>query len=311
MKKVNKEKLFNHKACGVGEFISSELNNSLVDSYEKEFPGVVSRFSVSRLLIEKVFSMHDQVTGLQFAMGLKDMLNPNSSRILLIPCTHSEKGIKPIPLISDKGYYDLDGELVPLIEACQLIANQASYRKTQHDNLIYKDIERFSFVGRNMLMDLLNIPECESFSFQFGFENSRIATILSPLNAHGENINGIYADRMGTTPPCPCGEPCTSELVLNIKSNQEDLETIRNFRDHYLLNLENGEWLYEMYYFISPLVTYKINNAYNKIQLIETLHDKIKLMIQLIEAQEHDKTVSTFRNTLEELVDDYQEELIY
>ena len=318
MIKVNKEKLFNHNACGVGEFISSELNNSLIDSYEKEFPGVVSKFSVDHQLVEKVFSMHDKVTGLQFAMGLTDTLNPNSSRVLLIPCTHAEKGMKPIPLISYRGYYDLDGGLVPLIEACQIIANQAAYRKTHNQNLTYKDIERFSFVGRNMISNLLSVPNCESFSFQFGFENNRIATILSPLDANGENINDIYADKMGTTPPmgnCPpgeeCGGDCAAELVMSIKSNKEDLDIIRTFRDNYLLNLENGDWLYEMYYFISPLVTYKINNACNKIQLIDTLHSKIKAMTHLIEAEEYDKTVSVFRNTLEELVDVYQEALSY
>lgn len=315
MKEINKKELLNHDACKVGEIISKSLQKKLNSAYESEFPGIESNFIINSKLVRKVLSLHENITGLQFAFGLKDIYNPNAVKVLIIPCTHSVNSKNAIPLISSKGYYDLDGKLVSIIDVCKLIANQAIYRKKNNSNLNYKNIERFSFIGRNMISELLRVEGCEYISFQFGYENNKITSVFSPFDSSYNNIQEIYADRTQITPPFDNGETgkhCISELIMNSNSNEKELNIIRNFRDNQLLKLQDGDWLYEMYYFISPLVTHTIKESKNSNELLRDLYkNRIQSMIKLIENNEYDKVVLLFRETLKGLVLNYEIELSY
>ena len=77
----------NQKAIEVGRFISKEEFDLQRGTYQNEYPDFRNSFIISKDLFLKVLNCSAQLTGIRFMHGLADMKNPQSVKLLLIPCT--------------------------------------------------------------------------------------------------------------------------------------------------------------------------------------------------------------------------------
>ncbi len=311
MKKITK------KNIDIGSYITSEYANDLLNQYSEEYPNVASSFNIKKTSILKVLNASPEVTGIRFFYGLSDLLNPNSVKLILVPCTQNSDFANPKNLIIEQGYMDHNDQVHSILEVSQMIANWVTSLNQRNPELKYKETTRGGFFGRNSLLDLIRDQDCHSISFKLGLKESVISPIMQALNDNGKFLNSFIMD---VTAPCPpsCAqpwpetsdEPCALELVGMSTSNKEKIDNYRWFRDHKLLDLEGGAKQYELYYFLSPFVTMVISkNKSNKEILRRMYTERIAPCNAFIANGEYQKALDLLEDTLQVWIAEYKTDL--
>ncbi len=224
-------------AMNVGGYVSSEHFDKVTTAYQEQFPGSVNFVTVKKEIILNVLNSHEWVSGIRFMYGLDDPMNPNSLRVFLIPCTHTSENVSlSKPLVTKTGYYDNTGLLNSLNDVVNAIAAYVKQMTKRNPDLVYKQVTRGNFLGKNSLLDLTSKENDEFISIHFGLENLVLKPVFVPSDFNGR-IFGV--DFMNFTEPCPpnCdpGDPddlCVAELSVLRFSIEEELNVFRNFRDN-------------------------------------------------------------------------------
>ncbi|NRB46034.1 MAG: hypothetical protein HRU41_00055 [Saprospiraceae bacterium] len=309
----SKNHALERKTVDIGQYISESLAETLRSTYAESFPDTMTSFVIDKSLIEQALGLSSKVAGVRFMYGLRDMLNPNSVSVILVPCTsRSVYSQNTMPLISEQGYYDHLGTQYHLLETAELIANFIQSQNTQDPQLVYKTTTRGNFIGRNSLVDLLKDQACQSISYTLGLEEKTIQPILQALDSNEEPINNLYMERSQPCPPfCHDDSDCLARTVVELFSGEEELNQFRQFRDEVLLHTPGGSYLYETYYFISPIITNLIRKRVDGKQVFQMLYtDKILPFKQLINTGETTTAVLFLKETLINLAQEYPMELV-
>ena len=239
-------KTFTGTGTDAGSYIDKPLVEHLRKRYELEFPEVISSVRITKTLILRVLSMHKKVSGIRFMYGLADTLNPNSLRILLVPCTHvSEHSIQAKPIIFSSGYYSHDGKLNSIKQVVELSANFVQFVESRMTGVVHKKITRGGFFGRSSLCDLMQDDRCFEVLFALGLEHKDIKPILEPITMSDQSLS-IYMDFAHLCPPsCNTGEDCVATMSVELHAPvYDELDLYRHFRDNELLKLNGGRALY-------------------------------------------------------------------
>ncbi len=297
----------NSEAINVGSYIDKDLFTALRETYLAFNPNTNSSFIIDKRLLQAMLDSASNVTGIRFMYGLADLLNPNSIRILLIPCTsEGDSGSKPI--ISTTGYYDHLGELHSLHDIAGLIANYVQHVVKTDASIPYKQVTRGSFFGKNSLNDLMKDQHTMYMSYHFGMAENVLKPILQPLNGACKLVKEVYMDDAEECPPlCPEeGETCLATMAVQLNSGEKELDMYRQFRDNELLKLSGGGRLYETYYFISPLIASVISRQESAETILKQIYsDMIVPVKQLLLERDYNGALAALQEAYDILIAEY------
>ncbi|GAB5522463.1 MAG: hypothetical protein Roseis2KO_03350 [Roseivirga sp.] len=300
------------KAVDVGSFISEEYSNQLQQSFKAAYPGTETRFTFSKDLMLKVLSLSKKIVGIRFMFGLADELNPNSVKLILVPCTSpTEYMDNSKPLIFTSGYFDNKGGQNSIKESSQLIAAFVQNMKSRNNNLEYKRITRGAFVGKNSLLALTEDNQCEHIALNFGLRDGAIEPVFEPLNKYKKAYLGIYLEYVGGCPPLclsPNEEQCFGLLAVDLFSgDMKEKLFYLNLRDEMLSGLKNGKVYYEMFHFISPIVSLLIPRMNNQEKVLAKIYkEKLVPLRQLLLEERFEEATELIANGLDELVEEFE-----
>ncbi|NME71596.1 hypothetical protein [Flammeovirga aprica] len=311
------------KVSEVGQYVSQEYFEQHTNCYKENFPGTASSFTIPKSLIEKVINLSPQVKGIRFMYGLADQLNPNSIRILLIPCSaRSEYSIGNQAILIKQGYYDHLGERHSVLQTCELISTFVNDIKRRDQELNYKEITRGGFFGKKKLLEFIKDSQGDQITLHFSYKEE----IIHPILEFQKENNSLFSN---WSQPCPplCGGKSEPEEILeeenddclataavskiHQQSSEKVLDLYRVFRDNKLLDMKGGAIYYELYYFISPYVSCYIDHQTNKTDLLKSIYyDKITPFHHLLVEHKYEEALAFLKDTLSEWVEDYQVEVI-
>mgnify|MGYP006939815898 CR=1 FL=1 len=300
----------------VGQRITENDFKFLADNYKKYYEHGNASFVIEKELIQENLTFNENVAGIRFMYGLKDPLNPNSLVLFLIPCSSiSEKGISTESMLKKEGYHDHVGNLYSLQEVALMLSQYVKSVAAENPNLVYKEITRGNFYGKNSLESLL-VNDCTFIQFNFGVKNNSISPVIQPLNKNFYQLNEVFMD---FSRPCPtyCNElgeeGCVATLAVASNSDGEiELNEFRYFRDYHLLELAGGAQLFELYYIISPVVA-KImqRDANNIVSLGQFYKEEITPFKLLLKEGNHQEAVYALKETLEVLLEEYDHAKVF
>ncbi len=85
-----------------------------------------------------------------------------------------------------------------------------------------------------------------------------------------------------------------------------ELQTLRNYRDTWLKNTENGKDVVEEYYRIAPKIVAAIDKLPTSREIYDTLYiEMVKPCVELIEQEEYEKALELYRDTTLRLKEKY------
>lgn len=87
------------------------------------------------------------------------------------------------------------------------------------------------------------------------------------------------------------------------EDNCEELETLRAFRDNYLLSTPSGQDLIKQYYEIAPKIVEKINASEKKGEYYQYIYSIIEICIKLINEYKYEYAQNEYINMTKYLVD--------
>jgi len=304
------------KAIEVGRFITEENFQAQTEAYQAAFPEFPNSFPISRELFEEVLFSSPAVRGIRFMHGFKDSKNPASMLLFLIPCTNtSEYDMASKPLLQEGGYYDSEGKIHSLKEIAQLMSNYVQHIVERNPQAVYKKVIRGNFFGKDKLEILLNDTECAYIRYYMGMKEGLVKGVMRRLDTSFQpSADGI----LNFPKPCPHScpgdgdESCIVTLSAQGQSQEAELDFYRSFRDKELLKYERGAMLYEMYYFISPLIASLIKGKDNSQTILTKIYlDKMVPFKQLLLTKQYQEAVYLLEDTLDEMAREYAAERLY
>lgn len=304
---TKKKKVTN--AANIGQEITQNDYNFLKKNYQKIYDDQTS-FLIPKSLIAENLTFNKNIAGIRFMYGLKDSLNPNSKVLFLIPCSNISGNLSSEAMLRNEGYQDHEGNTYSIQEVLLFMSQYVQNISQEHPEFAYKEITRGNFYGKDSLVNLL-IDECEFIQYEMGHYENHISPIIQPLDENYQTFNEVYMD---FSLPCPdsCDDDkdCVSELVLSNKENGEkQLNDYRQFRNVMILSLEGGAQLFEMYYFISPVVAKIIDNHSSKnrdIALNDFYTNEIIPFKTLLDNKQYEDALDSLKNTLYKLSEEYE-----
>ncbi|WP_052596015.1 hypothetical protein [Aureispira sp. CCB-QB1] len=295
-------------AKNVGSFISNEYFQFLTGNFKNHFPSINNATCIIPCdLIYQTLQSSDKITGIRFMYGLRDLLNPNSIHLFLVPCVTPADDVENwSPLVSKSGYYNHQGDLFTITEVAEMVHNFVGYY-AEGIHATYKDATRGIYFGINSLLGILNIPQTHSIQFHLGLKDKTIPAVLQPLDQLGQPIPDIYMDYGQLDPDSIPDAPCIATLAVETLSIEKELNLFRAFRDTSMRDYLYGGMLYEMYYFISPFVTSVIAHHPNKNELLKDLYNNAITPFRiLIQNEKHQEALFLLKRALEDLVNTHQ-----
>lgn len=305
------------KAIEVGRFITEENFQAQTEAYQAAFPEFPDSFQISRELFEEVLFSAPAVRGIRFMHGLKDSKNPASMLLFLIPCTNtSEYDMASKPLLQEGGYYDSEGKLYSLKEIAQLMSNYVQHMVERDPQAVYKKVIRGNFFGKEKLEILLDDTDCALIQYYMGMKEGLVKGVMRRLDTSFQpSADGI----LNFPKPCPYSCPdfgpeegCITTLSAQVQGQEAELDFYRSFRDKELLKYKRGAMLYEMYYFISPLIASLIKSKANSQTILTKIYlDKMVPFKQLLLTKQYQEAVYLLEDTLDEMAREYADEKLY
>jgi hypothetical protein len=257
-------------ASQIGAPISEQDSQQLTAAFAERYPSQVPQVFLSREHILNTIEGVSNLSGILFTYGLGDANDPASRRLILVPArnlSNGESGI--IQVVSSKGYVCDNGEIIGFEQLMQLLGNHVTNFKEIKEEIPLSKLPRGYFWGVNKIKKLLEVDQCAGLVFHFGYNPAMRAacrqfqSVLEVVNASHKSEH-VFLEYGQCSPPCPedeglgiLGSDCIASVAAERFSSNADskLNELRAFRDNWLLQQENGQALYEMYYFLSrPLV---------------------------------------------------------
>lgn len=94
--------------------------------------------------------------------------------------------------------------------------------------------------------------------------------------------------------PCYLTTACTVAHAL--PDDCDELVTLRQFRDEYMLKLPNGRAMIEEYYRIAPLIIEEIQNSSDPHQIYNSIFDVIRCCVKLIKSGENQEALDEYKS---------------
>lgn len=88
----------------------------------------------------------------------------------------------------------------------------------------------------------------------------------------------------------------------NLTDNCYQLKTLRQFRDSYILNLQNGTSLIEQYYLVAPQIVIHLNQHPERNNLYKNLFEQINQACYLIEHNEKENAKNLYVKIISQLL---------
>ena len=303
----------------IGGKITSDYALSLKAGFQKHFASQPFGVLITPDTLRSVLNSSDKLTGIRFIYGL--VPETGEFNVILSPCTHTgtplNKNSKPI--VSNSGYLNHNAEQYGIKECARSMAHFVAHVHKLQNDWHFREISRGAFFGKDTLEALMTTEGVNSINFQLGLEGEILKPILSPLDKNNHLINDIYYDLGHVCPPATdCGEEgvgggeCMATAAVHTLSDNKELNLYRKFRDEELIMDEQGRMLYELYYFISPLITATIEQKVNGIDLLNQLYYKDVVPFgQLVKAGRRAVAMNKLEKVFDELINEYEMELAY
>lgn len=122
------------------------------------------------------------------------------------------------------------------------------------------------------------------------YPNGGIKAVINPRNREEESN-------------CFITTACVNYFALS--DNCYELETLRRFRDQFLLQSSEGSLDVEVYYDIAPVIVNKLENDPIKNLLFERIFSQIRMACMAIDQGDNSKAHSIYRSSVKELKDRY------
>jgi len=255
----------------MGAPISAQECQELKAAFKERYADQVPSVFLSKELILKSIEGLSNLSGIIFSYGLNDAAVTTSRRITLVPTRNTSSGESAmIPVIDRNGYLSNNGERVDFEKFLTLSGNHVTDFKKAESEMSLTKLPRGYFWGINKIVNLLNVENCNGVIFHFGYNIAmqspcrRFQSVLEAVDANNASLN-TFMEYGNCTPPCDPDDPTWIFTIFAEKFSEEaadrDLNLLRAFRDNWLLKQENGQALFEMYYFLSPGIVDEINDS--------------------------------------------------
>jgi len=104
------------------------------------------------------------------------------------------------------------------------------------------------------------------------------------------------ADKKGTSSSGGCFLTSACVEYMGLNDECTELNTLRKFRDEYVLKLENGREIIAQYYEESPKIVYFINNSSEKKEFYEKIYDYINKSMACIAEEKYDHAFDVYQD---------------
>jgi hypothetical protein len=294
----------------VGKFITESYYQELVQNFEDKFPSEAGSVMLSKSSIETALS-DKNASGIKFMNGLEDANVPSSRLLVLMPVNYTMNSSLPNALINKNGFMTNTGAVISLEKTWQVLFNHVLNFKKLDLSAHYTKINRGSFLGRNVLIELVNKTDGDNLIYNFGYNME----MNYPYKAliHPENNLFLIVDQSF---PCPGSSGCPktdsdmcalTHIATNFAGNEAEgqLNVLRAFRDKILRDKFNGTEI-EKYYTISASLLEAINKEQSHEIIFKGIYDKyIKTSIDSIKHHDEVTAYALFQEAMQHLTDTY------
>jgi hypothetical protein len=302
----------------VGQQISKEFADYLVNGFKGKFPEETPSVFISRETIMQAIEGLDNVSGVRFMYGFESVNDAVSRLLLMIPCNNTSTHLAiPNSIILPQGYMAHNGTRVGFEKCWQLLYNHTARFSKYFPELTFNKIMRGTFIGVNSLLSLLETEGCTGIKFNFGYDDTMVEDsaknrpVFEALNLWGEVLD-LPVD---FTQPCPslCGFANIDRMEqfasLNVENHKNDINGLilnRNFRDEYLLKTEGNGPLVEMYYYVNPSINEKIATIEKVGQVFGNSYEsQITAFNNLLADGNYENAKEVFENTIYGMMETY------
>jgi hypothetical protein len=302
-------------ASQIGAPISAREVQQLRSAFAERFPNQVPVVFISReLLLNSIAGIQD-LSGIYFTYGLDDANNASSRRIIMVPARNRSNGESGmIQVISSKGYICDNGETISFDKLMQLLGNHVTNFTTIKEEIPLSKLPRGYFWGIDKVKKLLEVGQCAGVNFHFGYNPSLQAAcrqfqmVLEVVDGSQKSLN-VFMEYGQCEPPCTdgtgtSGSDCIASVAAEKFSKDADnkLNELRAFRDNWLLQQENGQALYELYYFLSRPLVAEIQGRANQEAIWEDLYyNGFSPCLELIQQNRYDDAKACYVNLMNNL----------
>jgi hypothetical protein len=307
----------------IGAPISAQECQQLKQGFAEKFPDQVPSVFISREIILNSIAGVSNISGILFAFGL-DHADVSSSRsIIMVPCRNRANGESGmIPSMDNSGYLSDNGERIDFEKLMMLLGNHVANFSRVRAEIPLSKLPRGYFWGINKIVQLLQVENCAGLIFHFGYNPAMRAAcrqfqcVLEVVDANHNSLN-MFLEYGQCNPPC-IGEPggdaeisssdCVASVAAEKFSNDAEvkLNSLRGFRDNWLLQQENGHALYERYYFLSPAIVAEIQDRPNQEAIWqEVYYNGFSKCLELIDQARNEEAKTYYVNLMQNLVQQY------
>ena len=103
------------------------------------------------------------------------------------------------------------------------------------------------------------------------------------------------------TSSSPCFITTACVEIAGLSDNCKELEAMRFLRDEYLSKSREGRKMVKEYYEIAPHIVEVINKNEKRKEIYGWIHEKIKNIVKLVEKDEFEEAVKSYRKMVSEL----------
>jgi hypothetical protein len=302
-------------ASQIGAPISALECQQLKADFVDRFPGQVPAVFISREHILNSIAGISDLSGIHFTYGLNDANTASSRRIIMVPArnlSNGESGM--VQVVSSKGYICDNGETIPFEKLMQLLGNHVTNFAAIKEEIPLSKLPRGYFWGIDKINKLLQVDECAGLNFHFGYNPTLRAAcrqfqmVLEVVDAD-HNSQNVFMEYGQCDPPCTGTEgPTSNDCVATVaaekfaKDADNKLNELRAFRDNWLLQQENGQALYELYYFLSRPLVAEIQSRANQEAIWSAIyHNGFSKCLELVQQNRYEDAKVSYVNLMNNL----------
>jgi hypothetical protein len=304
----------------IGAPISAQETQQLKKAFAEKYPDQVPAVYISKELILKSIAGVSNVSGILFSYGLSDSAAPATRKIAIVPCrnkSNGESGI--IPVISPTGYVCDNGEQIGFDKLLTLLGNHVTNFRGASIEIPLTKLPRGYFWGVEKLMKFMGAENCAGIIFHFGYNPELRAAcrqfqcVLEIVDANRNSLHA-FMEYGQCTPPCDdeglgvSSSDCVASIAADRFANNADskLNELRAFRDNWLLQQENGQALFEMYYFLSGAIVAEIKDRPDQESIWQEIYNNgLSKCLDLIDQQKHEDAKAFYINMMRNLTQQF------
>lgn len=150
---------------------------------------------------------------------------------------------------------------------------------------------------------------CEFYEYRSSFLSGKDWCNLTNEEVSRETYK-TYCEYYSSSKDCPrmresghgsssCFLTSACVWAKNLPDNCQELETLRKFRDSYVMGLPNGNEIIKEYYEVAPKIVSAIEQRPDSTSIFKQMYEKLVLgCVKLIEARENEDACRLYQNSL-------------